>query len=198
MGNNEQSWPAALLWKQIIDVKTDGMAEKNSRMELWRGGLGGSRTGISKSSTQIRYRSQGGAVTVHVTRDSRGKLWWQTWLAASRWGSRVLSVREAFPVGTGMVLHMTQRWCHVHRSGYFLWAVQKHTSTCVFYFLFLMLDIGLPRIPSLMQEPPLTFSDCHLQRGAQPAGCPRCQQTISNLQSTSNIASGYVSECVAS
>lgn len=37
MENNEHSWPAELLWKQMIDIKTDGMAEKTRRMKMWRG-----------------------------------------------------------------------------------------------------------------------------------------------------------------
>lgn len=40
MENNEPSWPAELLWKHMIDFKTDGIKTEESRCEevRWRGG----------------------------------------------------------------------------------------------------------------------------------------------------------------
>lgn len=131
MENNERCWPAELLWKQMIDIKTDGMVvkKKNTKPgewrreeEVWEEGRQGLDRVQNRSDTD--HKAVQWVCTLHGTRvesSPQSQLWWQTWLTASGWGSRVLSVGEAFPVDTGIVLHVTRRWGDVQNARRFKW-----------------------------------------------------------------------------
>lgn len=140
-------------------------------------------TDLNTDQIQIMH----GAVSVHVTRDWHGKTAHsdgRQWLPASRWGWRVLSVREAFlfPVRIGTVLLVTQRWVHLQIE-WFKWQASctgQNTFSEPFartriYLWFHVPDVGhrgSQEFPAWCWTLPSASRNCNRQRGAPTDGCP--------------------------